>query len=149
MSEDKDLFRRTFSHLEVSPALREELSAMTEKMEQTRKPKRFILRKLVVTVVIMALAVILAMGANAATGGELYEATIGKLVYITLDNGIKGEIYQDKEGGFAIAINEQPNDVDSETAENDGYVNYEKSFEIEVDDGHITMNENASSVLTE
>lgn len=86
MSEYRDLYQKTFSHLEVSPALREELSAMTKKMEKARRPKQFLLRRMAVTAMIMALAIALAMGANAATGGELYEATIGKLVGYAIDS---------------------------------------------------------------
>ncbi len=103
MSEYRNLYQRTFSHLEVSPALREELSAMTEKMEKAKRPKKFLLRRMAVTSMIMALAVVLAMGANAATGGELYEATIGKLIGYAIDSeGNRLNVYKaDENSGEA------------------------------------------------
>ncbi len=70
MNDFKHLYQETFSHVKASPALRKELLSMTEK---TRKPKKFVLRKLLVAAAVLALAFALAMGANAATNGALFE----------------------------------------------------------------------------
>ncbi len=111
MNEYRDLFQRTFSHLEISPALSEKLSAITETAGKDKKPKRFILRRLTVTAVILALAVVLTVGANAATGGELYEATIGRLMHIyALDDGGRARLYHNENGG--VTVIEYPEDGD-------------------------------------
>ncbi len=70
MNDFRHLYRETFSHVKVSPALRKELLSMAGK---TRKPKKFVLRKLLVAAAVLALAFALAMGANAATNGALFE----------------------------------------------------------------------------
>ncbi len=137
MTFDKEQYQKTFSHLRASPELRKELSEMTEQTEKARKPKRFMWRKAAVLAAVTALAFALAMGANAATGGELYEATIGKLVYtFTLDDGGKAEIFENDDGGFTIV--EHPEDADGETSESSGDVSYEEFCEVETDeDGNI------------
>ena len=64
--------------------------------EETRKPKKFMLRRVIAIAAAMALLFALAMGANAATGGELF----GKLVYtLNLDNGVTARVYQTEESG--------------------------------------------------
>lgn len=68
MELNRELYQRTFSKLKAPEKIGKEILAMTEK---TRKPKKFILRRLAVAAAVMALAVALAMGANAATDGKL------------------------------------------------------------------------------
>ena len=93
MEPNKDLFQRTFSRLKSSPELGKEILTMTE---ETRRPKKFILRRVIAIAAAMALLAALAMGANAATGGELF----GKLVYtFTMDNGVVARVYQTDESG--------------------------------------------------
>ena len=60
-------YKKMFSRVKASPEKIQEVIAMTE----SRKPRR-IVRNLLVTAAIMALAVLTAMGANAASGGELF-----------------------------------------------------------------------------
>lgn len=70
---DEWLFKQTFSKLTASPHILEEVIEMTERKQ---KPKKFILRRLVVAALAMALAAALAMGANAATNGKLFESVM-------------------------------------------------------------------------
>ena len=60
-------YKKMFSRVKASPEKIQEVIAMTE----SRKPRK-IVRNLLVTAAIMALAVLTAMGANAASGGELF-----------------------------------------------------------------------------
>lgn len=93
MEANRENLKKTFSHVKLSADKKKELITI---MENVRKPKRFIARRLLVTAVIMALAVALAMGANAATNGELLES-LGKLVAtFRLDSG-EVRIYQGNE----------------------------------------------------
>ncbi len=153
MKLEKESYRQTFSQLKASPELRKELLAMTEKTEKTRRPKKFVLRRLAVAAAVMALAFALAMGANAATGGELYEVTIGKLVCtLSTDDGGTAQLYENESGeGFVII--ERPGDTDSEASETGGEdtdVICGRTYEVEVDDdGHITMNEDVYSAPQE
>lgn len=133
MEYGNELFQRTFSHLRASPRLREELLAMTEQKTNERKPKRYVARRLLVTAMVLALAFALAMGANAATDGELYEATIGKLVYtLSLSDGGKAEIFENGDGSFTVV--EHPNGEDGETAKSGEDVSYEEFCEVETDE---------------
>lgn len=75
---DTWLYKQTFSKLVPSPQLIQEVLDMTE---TKKKPKRFILRRLVVAALVVALAAALAMGANAATGGELFKGVISFVTY--------------------------------------------------------------------
>lgn len=63
----EERYKRIFSRVKASPEKIQEVIDMTE----TRKPRR-IVRNLLVTAAIMAMAVLTAMGANAASGGELF-----------------------------------------------------------------------------
>lgn len=109
MKLEKENYQRIFSQLKASPELRRELFAITENTEQNRKPQKFVLRRLTVVAVIMALAVVLTMAVNAATGGELYEATIGRLVYtFVLNDGGRAKFYENE----AFTIIEYPEDGD-------------------------------------
>lgn len=63
-------YRQAFARLKAPPQLKQEVLSMTE---QKRRPKKFIVRRLVVAAAVAALAGALAIGANAATGGELFE----------------------------------------------------------------------------
>ncbi len=63
----EEKYKKMFSRVKASPEKIQEVIAMTE----SRKPRR-IVRNLLVTAAIMALAVLTAMGANAASGGELF-----------------------------------------------------------------------------
>ena len=67
---DTWLYKQTFSKLVPSPQLIQEVLDMTE---TKKRPKKFILRRLVVTA--------LAMGANAATGWELFKGVVSFLSY--------------------------------------------------------------------
>lgn len=78
---DKDLFRQTFSKVKASPDTLKEAIKMTEMQS---KPKKFILRRLAVAALVLALAFALAMGANAATNGELFK-TVSTFVTIQDD----------------------------------------------------------------
>lgn len=69
---DTWLFKQTFSKLTASPQIIQEVIDMTE----TKKTKRFILRRLVVAALVTAMVFALAMGANAATGGGLFRSII-------------------------------------------------------------------------
>ncbi len=72
------LFKQTFSKLTVSPQFIQEVIEMTE----TKKgPKKFILRRLLIAALAVALAFALAMGANAASGGELFESVVSFVSY--------------------------------------------------------------------
>lgn len=73
-------YKKTFSRLKASPEKIQEVIAMTE----NRKP-RHIIRNLLVTAAIMALAVLTAMGANAASGGELFARIVSYVEYTTED----------------------------------------------------------------
>ena len=89
----KELYQKTFSRLKSSPELGKEILTMTEK---TRKPKKFILRRVIVVAAVMALLFALAMGANAATGGELF----GKLVWTHhSDDGSTVRVYEGRGDG--------------------------------------------------
>ena len=70
---DAVLFRQTFSKVTPSPEFVEEVIHMTEMQS---KPKKVILRRLAVAALVLALAVAVAMGANAATNGELFKPII-------------------------------------------------------------------------
>lgn len=134
MEPSKELFERTFSRLKASPELRKELLTMTEK---TRKPKKYILRRLVVAAAVMALAAALAMGANAATNGELYEATIGRLVYtLKLDNGSTAKVYEAGEDGGKVSfiIQEEGAVPEGDAASGDEDVTYETGVEVETNE---------------
>lgn len=139
MEPSKDLFQRTFSRLRSSPELRKELIAMTE---QTRKPKKFILRRLVAVAAVMALICALAMGANAASGGELYDSTLGRLVAtLRLEEG-DGELRlycQDGEGeGNATWVAVEKYEEDSADGEEGNYA-HEITMEMD-ENGNVTVN---------
>ncbi len=137
MEPSKELYERTFSRLKASPELRKELLTMTEK---TRKPKKYILRRLVVAAAVMALAAALAMGANAATNGELYEATIGRLVCILkLEDGTTAGIFQIEqtergEDSITYRIVEEETAREGNTTSSDGDVTYETGVAVETDE---------------
>lgn len=63
----EERYKKMFSRVKASPEKIQEVIDMTE----NRKPRK-IVRNLLVTAAIMALAVLTAMGANAASGGELF-----------------------------------------------------------------------------
>jgi len=98
MELNKELYQRTFSKLKASPELGKELLAMTEK---TRKPKKFVLRRLAVAAAVMALAFALAMGANAATGGELMGTVLKYVKSVTID-GSEIDLYEGKIAGETV-----------------------------------------------
>lgn len=130
MEPSKELYQRTFSRLKASPELGKELLSMTEK---TRKPKKFILRRLAVAAAVTALAAALAMGANAATGGELYEATIGKLVYtFKMDDGNIARMYEGKSADGKVNFIIEEEGAASSTDES-GFV-CGRSYEVETDE---------------
>lgn len=67
----EERYKKMFSRVKASPEKIQEVIDMTE----TKKPRR-IVRNLLVTAAIMALAVLTAMGANAASGGELFKTVV-------------------------------------------------------------------------
>lgn len=67
----EERYKKMFSRVKASPEKIQEVIAMTEK----RKPGR-VVRNLLVAAAIMALAVLTAMGANAASGGELFSSVV-------------------------------------------------------------------------
>lgn len=138
MEPSKEFYQRTFSRLKASPELGKELLSMTEK---TRKPKKFILRRLAVAAAVTALAAALAMGANAATGGELYEATIGKLVYtFKMDDGNIARMYEGKSADGKVNFIIEEEGAASSTDESGlvcgrSYeVETERTYEVETDE---------------
>ncbi len=139
MSLEREKFQTVFSHLRPSPGLREEILSMTE---QKKKPQKRVLRRLLITAAIMALAVAVAMGANAATGGELYEATIGKWVgTLSVDDGGKAELYANEDGSFTIV--EHPDDADNEAAESSGNVACARVYAVETDEDGVDSGKEA------
>lgn len=98
MELNKELYQKTFSKLKASPEIGKELLAMTEK---TRKPKKFVLRRLAVAAAVMALAVALAMGANAASGGELMGTVLNYVKSFTVD-GSKIDMYTGEIDGETV-----------------------------------------------
>ena len=91
MELDRDLYQRAFSKITLSESKREEILKMTE---QAKKPKKWIGRKLLITAAAVALAAALAMGANAATGGELGEQFLNYLTSFTMEDGTEVKVYQ-------------------------------------------------------
>lgn len=76
----EEKYKKMFSRVKASPEKIQEVIDMTE----TRKPRR-IVRNLLVTAAIMALAVLTAMGANAASGGELFAKIVSYVEYTAED----------------------------------------------------------------
>lgn len=76
----EERYKKMFSRVKASPEKIQEVIDMTE----TKKPRR-IVRNLLVTAAIMALAVLTAMGANAASGGELFAKIVSYVEYTTED----------------------------------------------------------------
>lgn len=102
-----EIYKRACSRLVAPPDKLQEVIEMTEKQ---RKPKR-IVRTLLVAAAMMALAVLGAMGANAASGGELFEGTIFATVWKTDDGEevsitINGEKAEDLPDVMAFSISE-------------------------------------------
>lgn len=129
MKPNKELYQRAFSRLKASPELGKEILAMTEKV---KRPKRFVARRLIAIATVLALIFALAMGANAATGGELYEATIGRLVYtLKMDDGNIARIYEGKgeDGHVNFIIKEEGG---ASSSDEDGFV-CGRSYEVEVE----------------
>ncbi len=140
---DTWLYKQTFSKLVPSPQLIQEVLDMTE---TKKRPKKFILRRLVVAALVMALATALAMGANAATGGELFKGVVsfvsysedGEAIMVTVDSDAleaaedgdveyfsieeKGSgqgriVYKDKDGNTVIEDIELPDKPSKEILE--------------------------------
>lgn len=106
MKLDKELYQQTFSRLTAPSQLRKELLAMTEQTEKKRRPKKFILRRLVVAAMVMALAFALAMGANAATDGELFGYVAEYVTSFTTPEGDTVQMYTGKlESGETVYYN--------------------------------------------
>jgi len=140
---DTWLYKQTFSKLVPSPQLIQEVLDMTE---TKKRPKKFILRRLVVAALVVALATALAMGANAATGGELFKGVVsfvsysedGEAIMVTVDSDAleaaedgdveyfsikeKGSgqgriVYKDKDGNTVIEDIELPDKPSKEILE--------------------------------
>lgn len=137
------LYKKTFSKLVPSPQLIQEVLDMTE---TKKRPKKFILRRLVVAALVVALAAALAMGANAATGGELFKGVAsfvtysedGETIMVTVDfDALEGAedgdvedfsikekgsgqgriVYKDKDGNTVIEDIELPDKPSKEILE--------------------------------
>ncbi len=76
----EERYKKMFSRVKASPEKIQEVIAMTEQ----KKPRK-IVRNLLVTAAIMALAVLTAMGANAASGGELFAKIVSYTEYTAED----------------------------------------------------------------
>ena len=76
----EERYKKIFSRVKASPEKIQEVIAMTEQKEPSK-----IVRNLLVTAAIMALAVLTAMGANAASGGELFARIVSYASYTTED----------------------------------------------------------------
>lgn len=87
-----DVYQKAFSKIILSDAKREEILHMSE---QEKKPRKPIGRRMLVAAVSALLAAMLAMGANAATDGELGESFI-KLVDSVTQNEVKIKVYEGK-----------------------------------------------------
>lgn len=140
---DTWLYKKTFSKLVPSPQLIQEVLDMTE---TKKRPKKFILRRLVVAALVVALAAALAMGANAATGGELFKGVAsfvtysedGETIMVTVDfDALEGAedgdvedfsieekgsgqgliVYKDKDGNTVIEDIELPDKPSKEILE--------------------------------
>lgn len=90
----RKLYKRTFSKITLPETKREEILSMTE-TGKTRKP---IGRKLLVTAIVTALAAALAMGANAASGGELGEKVWECIGVFDVEENGSIRLYQSKGG---------------------------------------------------
>ncbi len=76
----EERYKKMFSRVKASPEKIQEVIAMTEQ----KKPRK-IVRNLLVTAAIMALAVLTVMGANAASGGELFAKIVSYTEYTAED----------------------------------------------------------------
>lgn len=76
----EERYKKMFSRVKASPEKIQEVIAMTE----NKRPKR-IVQRLLVTAAIMALAALTAMGANAASGGELFARIVSFVSYTDED----------------------------------------------------------------
>lgn len=105
MEPNKDLYQIAFSRLQASPELKEKILAATE---QTQKPKKLILRRVLVVAVVAALLFALAMGASAAIGGDLFLFSPGKLErVIPMDGGMAAYVYRSGEK-VSVIVQEAP-----------------------------------------
>lgn len=104
---DTWLFKQTFAKLTVSPQIIQEVIDMTE---TKKRPKRFILRRLIVAALVLALAFALAMGANAATDGGLFKSMFSFVTYTedgqAIAIGIDAECISMAEDGLLYTITE-------------------------------------------
>ncbi len=94
-----DVYKRACSKLNAPPdAVKEAI----EMIEQKRKPRKAV-RNLLVTAAILALAVLAAMGANAASDGELFEEVLFFSVCKTTDESGEVKLSMDvAENGDAL-----------------------------------------------
>ena len=125
-----DLYQQAFSKITLSEAKREEILNMTEQEQKRRKP---IGRRMLVAAVTALLAAMLAMGANAASDGELGEHFIRLIDSRTLQNGTEIEVYEGK-----TEDNQNEKQIIIKNA--DGEPSYYATFEIRdgggIDDGY-------------
>ena len=107
MEPNKDLYQSAVSRLKASPELKEKILDATE---QKRKPKKFVWRRAVVVAAVAALLFALAMGANAATGGELlFQFSLGKLERVVpMDSGRYAYFYRNGEKLSVLVKSENP-----------------------------------------
>lgn len=97
---ETELFQKTFSKLRASPDTGKELDFMTN---TKRQPKKFILRKLVIAAAVSVLAAATALGANAATGGELFGTVVTYLRSWT-ENGATVDLYETEIDGEKVYV---------------------------------------------
>lgn len=109
-------------------------------MTENRKPRR-IVRNLLVTAAIMALAVLTAMGANAASGGELFAKIVSYTTYTTPEGDEIAEMEVELDdkmlegnttGSFEIVQDEDGKAVMTYTDENGKKVTKEIDLEDEI-----------------
>lgn len=111
------MFQKTFSKLRASPDTGKELDFMTN---TKRQPKKFILRKLLIAAAVSALAAATALGANAATGGELFGTVVTYLRSWT-ENGTTFDLYETEVNGEKV------------------YLTVDSGAQVEADEGEVTV----------
>ncbi len=100
MEFDKDLYKRACSRLTAPPEKMQEVIAMTEKQNKARKWTR----RMLVAIGVTALAVLAAMGANAASGGELFARIVSYVEYDT-ESGTQGVMTLEIDDGALTGAN--------------------------------------------
>lgn len=143
MEFDRDLYQKAFSRITLSDKKREEILHMSEQKEKRRKP---IGRRMLVAAVTALLAAVLAMGANAATDGELGRQFVKLVDSVTTQNGVEVNVYEGttEDGDKRLIITDLevldvPIRADSSpSAEKEGHIYARYEFSVD-DDGTVTV----------